>query len=144
MARPKKYPDELIARGIRLALESGRPIAHVAADLGSAPAAVWATLLDEGRYLARATTPARSPAPPERAALTDDESTTPARPGATTACPRTLQHASGDPANDAMTPTTATHRTHAPPAGDSTAPSRDLRTPTRRIGGSGLNADASA
>jgi transposase len=34
MARPKKYPDELIQRGIRLALESGRPIAHVAADLG--------------------------------------------------------------------------------------------------------------
>jgi transposase len=37
MARPKKYPDELIARGIRLALESGRPIAHVAADLGIDP-----------------------------------------------------------------------------------------------------------
>jgi transposase len=37
MARPKEYPDELIARGIRLALESGRPIAHVAADLGIHP-----------------------------------------------------------------------------------------------------------
>ena len=37
MSRPKKYPDELIARGIRLALESGRPIAHVAADLGIHP-----------------------------------------------------------------------------------------------------------
>jgi transposase len=34
MGRPKKYPDELIARGIRLALESQRPIAHIAADLG--------------------------------------------------------------------------------------------------------------
>jgi transposase len=34
MARPKKYPDELVARGVRLALESGRPIAHVAGDLG--------------------------------------------------------------------------------------------------------------
>jgi transposase len=34
MARPKKYPDELITRGVRLALESGRPIARVAADLG--------------------------------------------------------------------------------------------------------------
>ena len=34
MARPKKYPDELIARGVRLALESGRPIAQVAVDLG--------------------------------------------------------------------------------------------------------------
>src|SRR5687767_895859 len=37
MARPKKYPEELIARGVRLALESGRPIAHVAADLGIHP-----------------------------------------------------------------------------------------------------------
>ncbi len=34
MGRPRKYPEELVARGIRLALESGRPIAHVAADLG--------------------------------------------------------------------------------------------------------------
>ena len=37
MARPKKYPDELMQRGIRLALESGRPIAHIAADLGMHP-----------------------------------------------------------------------------------------------------------
>ena len=37
MPRPKKYPDELIARGIRLALESERPIAHIAADLGMHP-----------------------------------------------------------------------------------------------------------
>jgi transposase len=34
MARPKKYPDELIQRCIRLALESERPIARIAADLG--------------------------------------------------------------------------------------------------------------
>jgi len=34
MGRPKKYPDELIARGVRLALESERPIAQIAADLG--------------------------------------------------------------------------------------------------------------
>jgi transposase len=34
MARPKKYPDELVQRGVRLAMDSGRPIAHVAADLG--------------------------------------------------------------------------------------------------------------
>jgi transposase len=34
MARAKKYPDELIQRGIRLAMESERPIAHIAADLG--------------------------------------------------------------------------------------------------------------
>jgi transposase len=37
MGRPKKYPDELIQRGVRLALESERPIAHVAADLGMSP-----------------------------------------------------------------------------------------------------------
>jgi transposase len=34
MPRPRKYPDELIQRGVRLALESGRPISQVAADLG--------------------------------------------------------------------------------------------------------------
>jgi transposase len=34
MARPRKYPQELLDRGVRLVLESGRPIAHVAADLG--------------------------------------------------------------------------------------------------------------
>jgi transposase len=37
MPRPRKYPEELIERGVRLALESGRPIAHVAADLGVHP-----------------------------------------------------------------------------------------------------------
>ena len=34
MSRPKKYPEELIHRGVRLALESGRPIAPIAKDLG--------------------------------------------------------------------------------------------------------------
>ena len=34
MAAPKKYSDELRERATRLALESGRPIAHVAQDLG--------------------------------------------------------------------------------------------------------------
>lgn len=34
MPRPRKYPEELIERGVRLALESGRPIAHVARDIG--------------------------------------------------------------------------------------------------------------
>jgi transposase len=34
MAAPKKYPDEVMQRGIRLVFESGRPIAHVARDLG--------------------------------------------------------------------------------------------------------------
>lgn len=34
MPRPRKYPQELIDRGVRLAIESGRPIAHVAKDIG--------------------------------------------------------------------------------------------------------------
>ena len=37
MSRPSKYPRELIERGVRLALEGRRPIAHVAADLGIHP-----------------------------------------------------------------------------------------------------------
>ena len=37
MARPRKYPEELLERGVRLAFESERPIAHVAADLGIHP-----------------------------------------------------------------------------------------------------------
>jgi transposase len=36
MPRARKYPLELVARGVRLALESERPIAHVADDLGIA------------------------------------------------------------------------------------------------------------
>ena len=34
MSRPSKYPDELRERGVRLVFDSGRPIAHVARDLG--------------------------------------------------------------------------------------------------------------
>lgn len=34
MTAPKRYPKELKERATRLALESDRPIAHVAADLG--------------------------------------------------------------------------------------------------------------
>jgi transposase len=34
MPRARKYPVELLDRGARLVLESGRPISHVAADLG--------------------------------------------------------------------------------------------------------------
>ena len=34
MPRPRKYDDELKERAVRLAIESGRPIAQVAADLG--------------------------------------------------------------------------------------------------------------
>jgi transposase len=34
MARTRKYPIELLERATRLVFESGRPIAHVASDLG--------------------------------------------------------------------------------------------------------------
>ncbi len=40
MARPTKYPKELMDRGIRLALEGERPIAHIAQDLGINPEAL--------------------------------------------------------------------------------------------------------
>src|SRR6516162_8120890 len=34
MARPRRYPDELRERAVRLVFEAKRPIAHVAQDLG--------------------------------------------------------------------------------------------------------------
>lgn len=34
MSRPRRYPPELLERGVRMVEESGRPIAHVARDLG--------------------------------------------------------------------------------------------------------------
>jgi transposase len=34
MPRQKKYPDELLDRGAQMVFDSGRPIAHVARDLG--------------------------------------------------------------------------------------------------------------
>lgn len=34
MAGKRKYPEELLERGTRMVFESGRPIAHVARDLG--------------------------------------------------------------------------------------------------------------
>jgi transposase len=34
MPRGRKYPRELIERGVRLALESERPITQIAKDLG--------------------------------------------------------------------------------------------------------------
>jgi transposase len=40
MPAPRKYPEELLERGARLVFESGRPIAHVAADLGVHPEAL--------------------------------------------------------------------------------------------------------
>ena len=40
MARRSKYPQELMDRAVRLALESGRPVAQVARDLGIGPEAL--------------------------------------------------------------------------------------------------------
>jgi transposase len=37
MAAPRKYPDEFRDRAVREVAESGRPIAHVARDLGIHP-----------------------------------------------------------------------------------------------------------
>jgi transposase len=37
MGRSRKYPPELLDRGARVVIESGRPIAHVARDLGVPP-----------------------------------------------------------------------------------------------------------
>ena len=34
MAAPRRYPDELRERAVRLVFESNRPIAHVARELG--------------------------------------------------------------------------------------------------------------
>ncbi len=34
MARSRKYPEELLERGTRMVFDPGRPIAHVARDLG--------------------------------------------------------------------------------------------------------------
>jgi transposase len=35
MSPRRKYPNELMERGVRLALESGRPVAQIARDLGT-------------------------------------------------------------------------------------------------------------
>jgi transposase len=40
MPRPRKYPEELLDRGVGLVFESGRPIAQVARDLGIHPEAL--------------------------------------------------------------------------------------------------------
>jgi transposase len=40
MPRPRKYPQELLDRGVRLVFESERPIAQVARDLGIHPEAL--------------------------------------------------------------------------------------------------------
>ena len=40
MSRSRKYPEELLERGVRLAVESRRPVAQVARDLGIHPEAL--------------------------------------------------------------------------------------------------------
>jgi len=42
MGAPRKYPKELMERRMRMVAESGRPIRHVAADLGIHPEALRA------------------------------------------------------------------------------------------------------
>jgi len=37
MGRQKKFPDEVMQRAVRIALEGERPIAHIAHDLGMHP-----------------------------------------------------------------------------------------------------------
>jgi transposase len=53
MPTARKYPEELLQRATRLVFESGRPIAHVARDLGLPPEAlrvyVRRTEANEGR-----------------------------------------------------------------------------------------------
>ncbi len=53
MPRPRKYPEELLVRGVRLVFESERPIAAVARDLGIHPEALRKRVrqaeADEGR-----------------------------------------------------------------------------------------------
>jgi transposase len=48
MAAPRKYPPELLDRGARVVIESGRPIAHVARDLGVPAETVRWVEADEG------------------------------------------------------------------------------------------------
>jgi transposase-like protein len=40
MGAPRTYPQELMDRGVRMVLESGRPVRHVAGDLGIHPEAL--------------------------------------------------------------------------------------------------------
>ena len=53
MPRPRKYPIELMDRGVRLVFESGRPIAQIARDLGVPPEALRKRVrraeIDDGR-----------------------------------------------------------------------------------------------
>ncbi len=53
MPRPRKYSEELLERGVRLALESGRAVAHVAADLGVNSEVLRKRVRQDERLLAR-------------------------------------------------------------------------------------------
>jgi hypothetical protein len=61
MARPKKYPDELIQRGVRLALGGERPIAHIAHDSGHAPGDAAQACAPGGGRLGRPARAAQQP-----------------------------------------------------------------------------------
>jgi transposase-like protein len=50
MAAPRKYPQELRDRAIRLARESDRPLAHIAKDLGVHPEALRNWVLCRPRH----------------------------------------------------------------------------------------------
>jgi transposase-like protein len=50
MAFPRKYPQELRDRAMRLARESDRPVAHVARDLGIHPEALRTWLRQDEAY----------------------------------------------------------------------------------------------
>jgi transposase len=69
MSRPRKYPSELLDRGARVVIESGRPIAHVARDLGIPPETLrkWVRQKEADEGLLPGTPPkappGRSPAP---------------------------------------------------------------------------------
>jgi transposase len=63
MGRPRKYPPELLNRGASVVVESGRPIAHVARDLGGSAETLRRYLrrleADEGLRPGRATSEER-------------------------------------------------------------------------------------
>jgi hypothetical protein len=67
MDRPKKYPDELREPAVRLVFESGRPIAHVAEDLGAHEEALRTWVRQE-----RANRAERDQGPPRRMSFIDE------------------------------------------------------------------------
>jgi transposase len=61
MPRQKKYPDELLDRGAQMVFDSGRPIAHVARDLGIHHETLrkWVRQADTGQRKELLSTPER-------------------------------------------------------------------------------------